>query len=1378
MSGSNERETKLVISATQRGMKNFKDTAKSVRDLGDAVEEQAAAAARGEKVYDQLVGSLKKLKSATDDLAGQQALIDYYNKLNAELDLNAKRALEASAAETKLRNELAQSEKTTKAQTDELRRLEKATDGARRAVQASFETLTKQSERLAAAGIDTKELASAQAELTQTARAAGVTLTTVGNNLEVYENVIQSATAAERELAAVEAFRQKAAEAAKLNEASQYVRFWTDALDRAQREEELWKAEAGLQKKAAEARELASASAFINQWTLAIKEAQAEEIRLKQLSSFRGMAANAEAGARDASAITGGVASGAVDSLRNSIQAIVDPAGRARDTLSGLEGEVERLTVEVGAADRPIREYQNAINDLGRVQRALVDKAELIDDFRKQKAAVDAATGSYNEARDTLLGYTNAAKSAAVPSEALAKNIRESENALAAAGRELENENRKLQALKTSLESAGIESDDLAKAQKRLETAADNTALAVQKLNKAQSGANSKTGRFLGLRPYELTNLSYQLNDVFTQLASGTSVLQTLAQQSGQIVQIIPSILTGIIKYFPEIAVGVGLFYSLYSAVSRVFELEGVARAFATELKATADGARYSAEQLTEFARAASTSGIALDEAKAALSAFVKEGVAQDRLPAFLKTAKDFALVTGKEVPDAAKMLATAFRGGYDSIAKLDDEYNFLTASQRENIRAMVDAGDVLGAQTAAFDIFAGKQNEAAENARGPWAQAWNDLGVAWSQFLDYLSDTTAIYLVITALDQLAGLMRFISGQASGATPIENVLGWAQDFVGKNFIGGGDNGGIELLGGFMTIGGDVNKVEELKKATDELAAAEAKLRAARGSAGVLKDTSAIRDAEAEVLAIREKIAKLPIAGPSDKPKGPLGPITKEGIAGAVGLPGEKEQIAYNDYIRKLQEAGAAVADLTGKERVLAAGRKAVRDAAEKGISNPELLNNIRITAEKNEQVKVDKELEARAKSKASAAEAAANALESRRKSVESALASALGQGANTSGATLEQRLDAITAKMDILRGKLQEAAAVGISQVGGQTLTDISAQIDANETLLKQEETKAFYKEKLKEKEAELAAIIAERTAQVGIYNEAVARGAMTQTEANEKIKALYAETKPLIDIQIQAIIDWITKMRDLGLITAAVYDSLVTKLGNVAAKSEELDGNMADIRKQLEQGLLSGAATAFDSISDALAGAIDGTISWSDALGAVRDAFLKFAADFLRQIAQMILQQAILNALGGGSGGGGGGGGFWGNIIGSIFKKHEGGVIGSGGPRQQVRVTPGMLAGMPTYHDGTRGVGLKHDEQVALLKKGEEVLTQDDPRHIANYDPRGVKGGAAAPPVVHVHNNLDTGDLLSHGLSTPAGEQAMWNFIDANSNTIKAKLG
>ena len=50
---------------------------------------------------------------------------------------------------------------------------------------------------------------------------------------------------------------------------------------------------------------------------------------------------------------------------------------------------------------------------------------------------------------------------------------------------------------------------------------------------------SSAKGRgILGLRPYELQNLSYQINDIVTGLVSGQKPMQVFAQQGGQIVQL------------------------------------------------------------------------------------------------------------------------------------------------------------------------------------------------------------------------------------------------------------------------------------------------------------------------------------------------------------------------------------------------------------------------------------------------------------------------------------------------------------------------------------------------------------------------------------------------------------------------------------------------------------------------------------------------------------------------------------------------------------------------------------------------------------------------------------------------------------------------
>lgn len=87
------------------------------------------------------------------------------------------------------------------------------------------------------------------------------------------------------------------------------------------------------------------------------------------------------------------------------------------------------------------------------------------------------------------------------------------------------------------------------------------------------------------------------------------------------------------------------------------------------------------------------------------------------------------------------------------------------------------------------------------------------------------------------------------------------------------------------------------------------------------------------------------------------------------------------------------------------------------------------------------------------------------------------------------------------------------------------------------------------------------------------------------------------------------------------------------------------------------------------------------------------------------------------------------------GSILGSFF--HEGGIAGHGRDHRPVPVA--AFANAPRLHGG--GIaGLRSDEVPSVLQTGEEVLTEDDPRHRRN-------GGAAGTTVVQ---NIQTPDAQS----------------------------
>lgn len=207
------------------------------------------------------------------------------------------------------------------------------------------------------------------------------------------------------------------------------------------------------------------------------------------------------------------------------------------------------------------------------------------------------------------------------------------------------------------------------------------------------------------------------------------------------------------------------------------------------------------------------------------------------------------------------------------------------------------------------------------------------------------------------------------------------------------------------------------------------------------------------------------------------------------------------------------------------------------------------------------------------------------------------------------------------------------------------------------------------------------------------------------------------------------------------------------------AAELEQAAGRVRDRIDEISQGLLNAtninAQFAYGA-TNAMGSFIEDIASGRNEVDSLRDAFRQFAADFLRQLAQMILQQTIFNAIQGASGGIGG-------VIAGALQFHGGGVVGRGGTGRD------LFANVPRYHTG--GIaGLAPDEVPAILRKGEEVLTSNDPRH-RNNSAGGEAGGMA------IYNMIDSDSLAQAVMSSPKGRHGVVNLIKAERAQIKAIL-
>lgn len=215
-------------------------------------------------------------------------------------------------------------------------------------------------------------------------------------------------------------------------------------------------------------------------------------------------------------------------------------------------------------------------------------------------------------------------------------------------------------------------------------------------------------------------------------------------------------------------------------------------------------------------------------------------------------------------------------------------------------------------------------------------------------------------------------------------------------------------------------------------------------------------------------------------------------------------------------------------------------------------------------------------------------------------------------------------------------------------------------------------------------------------------------------------------------------------------------------------AKVEVLKASIAELKNipaQLDPIALK-AKEIKDQFADGLANAfVDFAKGTKDARTALKD----FATDFLSFIAQAIIKKTILNALDSS-----GTGGFFNALAGAVL--HEGGTVGASGGRSRT-MSAAAFVGAPRFHNGGMP-GLKQDEVAAVLQKGEEVLPQNDPRHIANINKAAVAEAAAPQVNLKMVNAIDSASVVREGLAAPGTERVFMNFIRANATSIRQALG
>lgn len=159
-------------------------------------------------------------------------------------------------------------------------------------------------------------------------------------------------------------------------------------------------------------------------------------------------------------------------------------------------------------------------------------------------------------------------------------------------------------------------------------------------------------------------------------------------------------------------------------------------------------------------------------------------------------------------------------------------------------------------------------------------------------------------------------------------------------------------------------------------------------------------------------------------------------------------------------------------------------------------------------------------------------------------------------------------------------------------------------------------------------------------------------------------------------------------------------------------ASKKAADGIKRAARDYAEEA--GDAATQYSELTrSAFTGLEDSILSLADTTQSAGERIVGIWRGVAEDLARIGIRKFITGPIASAIFGGDDGGGF----LSSLF--HNGGVVG--GPAPQVAVHPAAFRNARRFHGGG-GYGLRPYERPAVLKVGEEVLTENNPRHRKNF--------------------------------------------------------
>jgi len=397
---------------------------------------------------------------------------------------------------------------------------------------------------------------------------------------------------------------------------------------------------------------------------------------------------------------------------------------------------------------------------------------------------------------------------------------------------------------------------------------------------------------------------------------------------------------------------------------------------------------------------------------------------------------------------------------------------------------------------------------------------------------------------------------------------------------------------------------------------------------------------------------------------------------------------------------------------------------------------------------------------------AQAAEQRLNLLIKQRAQLLEQLKQARLEGQPDEAAGLEQRIQVLNQEIELQRQKAMQLEIEAARKREIAEAARAGREVDQQELTQRQQLIQMKYQELSAQNQLNLAkqqaAMMEERISLLQQQRQAlIAQYKMAQQQGDtQAMQSLAMQIQQVNQQLLQAINLAIQFHQNIG---GAQAQASIAKLQQLKMEIQTFN-----LQQQQTMGTMRNFASMMaNSFTNAIGQAIQAMIQGKSVGRALQQVF----AQLLIQLGQMLLRMAFMRMFQGLFGGFG--------LLGGLFGfGHTGGIVGarfiSGNPPR--RVNPMVFIGARRFHDGGLP-GLMPNEVPAILKKGEEVLTQDDPRHINNIGQQGGQGAGKPQVNVKVVNTIDPGEFVSEGLDTPQGEQAILNWMRANRDAVKGAL-